>query len=113
MQRDCCEVRLPGVWVYRSQLTMANVVVTLKLMPEDVEIDLEALQREAENAIHHYIGEGEIRVEQEPIAFGLRALKLTFVMDESQGGLDPLEDILRNLDGVQSVQVEDVRRAIG
>jgi len=92
---------------------MANVVITLKLMPEDVEVDLDGLHLEAEKAIHNYAGKGEIRAEQEPIAFGLRALKLTFVMDESKGGLDPLEDILRNLEGVQSVQVVDVRRAIG
>lgn len=92
---------------------MANVVITLKLMPEDVEVDLDALHREAKKTIHRYVGKGEIRAEQEPIAFGLKALRLTFVMDESKGGLDPLEDILRNLEGVQSVQVVDVRRAIG
>ena len=92
---------------------MANVVVTIKIMPEDVDVDLAALRLEAEKVIHKFAGEGEVRSEQEPVAFGLVALKLTFVMDESKGGLDPLEDILRNLEGVGSAEVVDVRRAIG
>ena len=92
---------------------MANVVVTVKIMPEDPETDLNGLKVEAEKAISKYVGKGDIREEREPIAFGLVALKLTFVMDESKGGLDPLEDILRNLDGVNSVEIVDVRRAIG
>ena len=92
---------------------MANVVVTVKIMPEDPDTDLDVLKGEAEKAINTYVGEGDIREAREPVAFGLVALKLTFVMDEKKGGLDPLEDILRNLDGVNSVEVEDVRRAIG
>jgi len=92
---------------------MANVVVTVKIMPEDVEVDLKSVEKEAEKAIHKYVGKGEIRNSLEPVAFGLNALKMIFVMDEGKGNLDPLEDILRNLDGVQSVEVVDVRRAIG
>ena len=52
-------------------------------------------------------------MEEENIAFGLIALKITFVMNESKGNIDPLEDQLRNIDGVNSVEVIDVRRTIG
>ena len=41
--------------------------------------------------------EGEIREAKEPVAFGLVALKLTFVMDEKKGDLDPLDPRYHNL----------------
>ena len=51
-------------------------------------------------------------IEKEPIAFGLVALMVSCSLDEKNSNLDPLEDQLRNLDGVISVEVVDVRRAI-
>ena len=92
---------------------MADVVVTMKIMPEDLEVDLDSLEKEAEKVIKKFIGEGALKVEKEPVAFGLNTIKFTFVMSEKKGELEPLEDILRNLDGVSSVEVTDVRRAIG
>lgn len=92
---------------------MASVIVTIKIMPESPEIDLTALKDSAMELIGKVYGETEARTEEEPIAFGLKALRLTFVFDESKGSPDILEDQLRNLDGVQSVETVDVRRAIG
>jgi len=40
-------------------------------------------------------------------------LNITFVMDEKKGSTDALEDQLRNIDGVNSAEVTDVRRSIG
>ena len=104
---------MPRMRVYGSKLKMADVVVTMKIMPDGVEVELDSLQEEAEKIIRKFIGEGAIKMEKEPVAFGLNALKFTFVMNEKKGELDPLEDILRNLEGVSSVEVTDVRRAIG
>ena len=53
------------------------------------------------------------KVEQEPIAFGLKALKLIFVMEESIGSTESLEEDIKKIHGIQSVEVTDVRRAIG
>jgi len=55
----------------------------------------------------------EIKTEQEPIAFGLNALKIMFVMDESKGSTEALEENIKKIDGVNSVETVDVRRAIG
>lgn len=93
---------------------MAKAVVTIKIMPEDPSVDLHKVQQEAEHKIDHFCGEkGEKRVAIEPIAFGLKALKITFVMDEKIGSTDPLEQEIGKLAGVNSVEVVDVRRAIG
>ena len=92
---------------------MANVVATIKIMPESPDTDLSAIEDEAREKIRSYSGNEEMRSEQEPIAFGLKALKIKFVMDENKGSPDALEEDLRSIDGVNSVETIDVRRALG
>ncbi len=53
------------------------------------------------------------KTELEPIAFGLKAVVFMFAMDESLGGTEELEAKIAAVQGVNSVQVTDVRRAIG
>jgi len=97
----------------RGQIKMANVVITIKIMPESPEIDLSAIEEEAKKKIAAFAGEGDVKAEQEPIAFGLKALKILFVMDESKGSTEELEKDIAGVEGVNSVEVVDVRRAIG
>jgi len=92
---------------------MANSIVTLKIMPESPSIDLGKIESEVKKAIVKYAGEGETRTSIEPIAFGLKALKIIFVVDEKKGGTDNLEKNISKIKGVNSVEVVDVRRAIG
>lgn len=92
---------------------MTNVVVTLKIMPKSPEVDLTKVEEAAKKTIAEFAGEGETKTEQEPLAFGLKALKIIFVMDEAKGATDPLENKIKEIDGVNSVEVIDVRRAIG
>jgi len=92
---------------------MAQVIITLKIMPESPEIALNSIEEQAKNLIKEFSGETEFKTEQEPIAFGLKALKIIFVMDESKGSTEALENKIKNIDGVNSVEVIDVRRAIG
>ena len=49
----------------------------------------------------------------EPVAFGLKALKIFFVLDESKGNIDSLEEKIKEIEGVGNVEVVDMRRAIG
>jgi elongation factor 1-beta len=92
---------------------MAQVIVTLKIMPESPEVDLAKTEQEAKAKIIDFSQTKEIKTGQEPIAFGLKALKITFVMDESKGSTDALEEQIKKISGVNSVEVVDVRRAIG
>ena len=92
---------------------MAQVVVTLKIMPESPNSDLGKIEIEAKTKIIDFSQNQEIKTEQEPIAFGLKALIIMFVMDESKGSTDSLEDQIKTISGVNSVETVDVRRAIG
>jgi elongation factor 1-beta len=93
---------------------MAMAIVTLKIMPESPDVDMEQVQVEATAKIDKFVGEqGEKRCSIEPIAFGLKALNIIFVMNEKIGSTEPLEADLTTIEGVNSVEVVDVRRAIG
>jgi len=92
---------------------MTNAIITLKIMPESPDVDLTHIEAEAKKKIAAFAGEGETRVEIEPIAFGLKAIKIMFVTDEKKGGTDSLEAEIMTIKGVNSVEVIDVRRAIG
>jgi elongation factor 1-beta len=93
---------------------MAKMIVTLKIMPESPEVDMKHMEHEVTKKIDHFTGEeAEKRVEIKPIAFGLKALQIMFVMDEKQGTTEPLEQEIAKVEGVHSVDVIDVRRAIG
>ena len=91
---------------------MAQVIVTVKLMPTDVDVDLSKLEKLASKEIEKFGGKIG-RVTQEPIAFGLKALIISFFSDESKSNLDPLEESLRNVTDVESVDIVEVRRALG
>ena len=93
-------------------IKMAQVIITVKLMPSDVEVDLSKLEKSASEEITRFGGKIG-RVTQEPIAFGLKALMISFFSDESKSNLDPLEDALRNVEDVESVDIVEVRRALG
>lgn len=90
---------------------MAEVLITLKIMPDGTEIDIKNLERLASKEIKEFGGR-IAKVEVEPVAFGLQALKIIFSMDE-KGGTDALENKISDIDGISSVEVVDVRRMIG
>ena len=88
------------------------MVITIKVMLESPEIDV----KKTENLVKEKLASFDImqiRFEVEPIAFGLNAIKATFVLDENEGPTDAIEEELKSLDGVGSVETVDVRRAIG
>ena len=92
---------------------MARVVVSLRIMPQGTEVDLSELEAKAKEKIVEFCSSEEFKTEVQPIAFGLKALIIIFVMEESKGSTEELEKKIANLQGVESVEVTDVRRAIG
>jgi elongation factor 1-beta len=92
---------------------MANAIVTIKIMPEDPSVDLKAIEVEALKQIEEYAGKGDTKVTIEPIAFGLKAINIIFIVDEKLGSPDAITEQLEKIEGVNSVETIDVRRAIG
>ena len=92
---------------------MARVVVTLRMMPQSPDLDLSMIEAQIKNEIVDFCASKEFKTQIEPIAFGLKALNIIFVMDEIIGSTEKLEQKISQIDGVESVEVTDVRRAIG
>lgn len=91
---------------------MAKVLVVMRIMPEGVEIDLKDLEEKVKAEITSYGGD-VVKVATTPIAFGLNALDVEFFLDESKGALDPLEEKLKNIEGVTNASATSIRRAVG
>ena len=87
---------------------MGEVVATVKLMPEGTEVDLEKIKIQAQEAVTK---DAELhKIEEEPIAFGLVALNVMFIVEDGEGGTEVVEESLAQIPGVSSVEVLDVRR---
>lgn len=91
---------------------MANVLITFKIMMESPEIDLATVESAATKTITDY-GAKVLKAEQEPVAFGLKAVKLIIIMDEKKGDTEPLENKIKEIQGVRNIEVTDIRRAVG
>jgi len=82
---------------------MGNVLVTLKVLPDGVESNLDEITESLKN-----IGIGKFNsVEKEPIAFGLVALKPSYVVKDSGGVSDLLEEKVSEIAGVKAAEVVD------
>jgi len=89
----------------------ALAAVTIRIMPVSPSVDLKKVKEDAE-AIIKKIGGLPHSTEEQPIAFGLKALILIIGWPEN---LQPeiIETELAKIDGVNSVEITDVRRAFG
>ena len=92
---------------------MANAVVTVKIMPTSPEVDMDALKQKALEIITSLNDGKETKESVEPVAFGLKALNIIFVVDEAKGSPDPIAEKIAELEEVNSAEITDVRRAIG
>jgi elongation factor 1-beta len=87
---------------------MGKVAAQLKVMPQSPEIDLDALQERLEAALPE--GAKISRVDRNDVAFGLVALLPTVIVPDGAGGSDAVEEAFSEVEGVESVSVEEVGR---
>jgi len=85
---------------------MAEVAVTLRLMPESPEVNLDRLEATIKERVKVH------SISREPVAFGLEALRVVAVIPDAAGGTEPLEQKLASLPGVGNVQVTNLTRLL-
>jgi len=90
---------------------MGISLLKIKIMPTSPETNLEAIKKSAKKVIERGKGKN-IEFEEEPIAFGLNAIIVSFEISEEQE-MDSIENALGKIKNVSSVQVVDMRRAFG
>jgi elongation factor 1-beta len=81
---------------------MAIVAVIAKVYPESMEV-FDEVKNSIQREMKPY------RVDEEEVAFGMKALRVTVLVEDSSGGSD-VEERMRKIKGVSEVQVEEVTR---
>lgn len=80
---------------------MGKVALTLKVMPKGPDINLEKLKDEIRS-----IGNVQ-QISEKPIGFGLVGLEVLLVLEDKEG-IGDIEEKIKNLEGVESVESGDV-----
>ena len=83
---------------------MGEVILVLKVMPKSPDV-LESLKEELQKLEPN-------RLEEEPIGFGVSALKFTKVVPDEGGAQEKLEESIRAIEGVGDVEVVMASRAL-
>ncbi len=85
------------------------MLALVKVYPSGADVDLSRLVEEVRSRLPR--GYEITRHEEEPIAFGLKALRLyVLIPEDEEGGTSRLEEVLRGVEGVDEVEVEAVHR---
>ncbi|MBA3750762.1 MAG: elongation factor 1-beta [Nitrosopumilus sp.] len=87
---------------------MVRLVARIKILPTEAETDLEVLV----NNLKSHIPDGlELKAHaKEPIAFGLNALIVDFLLDDAEGEMEKLEEAIKKIDGAGEIQVITISR---
>jgi len=90
---------------------MGTVSVKMKVLPESPSVDFKQLKENVKEIVE-VKGGTNCHFEEEPIAFGLKALITIF--DWTEGNeIEAVEEAIGTIENVNSVQMIDMRRAIG
>jgi elongation factor 1-beta len=85
---------------------MGSVIVTFRIMPESVEINLDSLEEKIKSEINPQ------RIQRIPIAFGLNAIQIVKLVEEKEGEMDRITDKIKNIKGVKEVEVIGLTRSL-
>ena len=85
-----------------------NILAQIRVMPTDIDIDLADLMERIKASLPENI---EVEMYREdPIAFGLKALVVNFLLEDKEGGTTPLEEAILALEGVENAEVIGVTK---
>jgi len=88
---------------------LAKVLVSLKIFPSDVAVDLEDLKKKIEDCLPDFAS--VYKFEEEPVAFGLVAVIAHLLLPEDKaGGLNKVEEALKKVDGIGNLQTLTIQR---
>lgn len=95
----------------KHQVSMGFTAVQMKIMPNSPSANLQTIEKKAEEIINS-MHKTQVKVEEEPIAFGLKAIILSFAWND-EIDIEKLEAKFQEIDEVSSVEVLDIRKAFG
>jgi len=78
---------------------MAEVIVGFKVMPKDLEVNLDELERKIREIVKPE------RLNRQPIAFGLVAIQIVKLIPDEGGELEKVENQLKSMEEVGEVEI--------
>jgi len=85
---------------------MGDVLVAFRVMPKDVNVNIDSLVEKIRAAIK------PDRVQPKPIAFGIVAIEVIKFIPDAEGELEKVENKLRTVENVGEVEITEVTRTI-
>lgn len=86
----------------------SRLVARIRILPAEADSNLDNVVIDLKNKIPKGM---ELRAHAtEPIAFGLQAIIVDFLINDEEGQMDMLEDSIKNTDGVGEIEVINVSR---
>ena len=87
---------------------MGKIIIAYKIFPSESTVNLEELKEKIKEKLANITSVQKFA--EEPIAFGLCALKVNMVLPEKEGILDETEKILNNIEEVGQIQTMGMTR---
>lgn len=81
---------------------MGKVAAVYNMIPESPDVPLEELIKAIPSVIPEGVGVNNVVVK--PFAFGLKIVEITCIMDDASGIIERLEESLRSIPQIQSVE---------
>jgi len=85
---------------------MAKVLVVFRIFPKSVNVDLSELEEKIVNSI------SPEKIEREPIAFGLVALKASKLVEDQEGEIQKIEEKLNSISSISQVEIVEITRTL-
>jgi elongation factor 1-beta len=92
----------------QERKTMGKIIIAYKILPSESTIDLKLLEEKIKKQISDYTSNHKFA--EEPIAFGLSALKVTMIVPEEEGILEKMESRLNKLEEIGQIETIGVTR---
>jgi elongation factor 1-beta len=99
--------------VLRGQIKMANAIITFKVMPESPEVELEPIKEKCKEIAKAEGAKGEMLVEEQPIAFGLKAIMVKAMYEVEDGNFDAIAEKMKAIENVQEAEVASMDLPLG
>ncbi|MEK6898041.1 MAG: elongation factor 1-beta [Nanoarchaeota archaeon] len=96
--------------ILQNKIMVGSMNIKIKMMPSSPNVNFDGIKKKAKSVVENNKGKN-ISFEEEPIAFGLKALIVYFILPED-AELEIIENKLGELENVNSAETIDMRRAI-